>query len=105
MITISSRAAKKITSLLKKHSEADGLRINVISGGCNGMQYEYTMDTKRERDAVFEEGSARVLIDPKSLLFVKGSEFDYSSDLLREGFEMKNPNVTATCGCGVSFNI
>ena len=105
MISITDQAAKKIGSLMAKHPEADGLRVSVRGGGCSGMQYEFSVDAANDRDKAFEQRGVKVLVDPKSLLYIKGSELDYSTDLLRAGFEMRNPNVKSTCGCGVSFNI
>ena len=104
-VVVTDGAAQKILSLQEKHSEVDGLRIRVRGGGCSGLQYEFVMDRQHERDRVFEHLGAKVLVDPKSLIYVGGSEFDYAQSLMQEGFELRNPNVKGTCGCGVSFSI
>jgi len=104
-VRVTESAARKILSLLGKHPEADGLRIRVRGGGCSGLQYEFVLDTQHERDKVFEHAGAKVLVDPKSLIYVNGSEFDYTRTLMEEHFELRNPNVKSTCGCGTSFNI
>ena len=105
MINISDAAAKKISLLSGKHPEADGLRIRVRGGGCSGLQYEFGMDSLEPRDQVFENAGSKVLIDPKSLIYIKGSDLDYTRDLMRESFEVHNPNVKGTCGCGTSFTV
>ena len=69
------------------------------------MQYEFIMDARHARDNVFEVDGARVLVDPKSLLFVRGSEFVYTKTLMQEEFHLTNPNVKSTCGCGTSFQV
>ncbi|OQB40800.1 MAG: Iron-sulfur cluster insertion protein ErpA [Candidatus Latescibacteria bacterium ADurb.Bin168] len=105
LVRISDSAAKKILALMAKHPESDGLRIQVRGGGCSGMQYEFSVDKLRERDRVVEHNGARVLIDPKSAIYVRGSNFNYVKNLMEERFEIKNPNVKSTCGCGTSFRI
>lgn len=105
MVRVTDAAARKVLALLGKHPQADGLRIRVRGGGCSGLQYEFALDRRRERDTVFEHLGANVLVDPKSLIYVNGSEFDYSKSLMQEGFELRNPNVKGTCGCGTSFTV
>jgi iron-sulfur cluster assembly accessory protein len=105
LVRVTDAAAKKIAALMTKHPEADGLRISVRGGGCSGLQYEFLVDKQRDRDSLVEHNGARVLLDPKSALYVKGSDFNYVKSLMEERFEIKNPNVKSTCGCGTSFNI
>lgn len=104
-LIVAESAAEKIRSLQAKHPDADGLRIRVRGGGCSGLQYEFVMDARHERDTAFDTDGARVLVDPKSLLFVRGSEFVYSKTLMQEEFQLTNPNVKSTCGCGTSFQV
>lgn len=104
-LIVAESAAEKINALRANHPEADGLRIRVRGGGCSGLQYEFVMDAQHERDNVFEADGARVLVDPKSLLFVRGSEFIYSKTLMLEEFQLTNPNVKSKCGCGTSFQV
>lgn len=105
LVRISDSAAKKILSLLSKHPEADGLRIQVRGGGCSGMQYEFSVDKLHDRDKVVEHNGAKVIVDPKSALYVRGSDFNFVKTIMEERFEIKNPNVKSTCGCGTSFRI
>jgi len=104
-ISVTDTAAQKILSLVAKHPQADGLRIKVRGGGCSGLQYEFVVDKQRERDKVFEHLGARVIVDPKSLIYLSGSVFNYSKTVMQEGFELRNPNVKGTCGCGTSFTV
>jgi len=104
-LTITDNAARKIGALMKKHPEHDGLRIKVRGGGCSGLQYEFAMDVRHPRDVLFEHAGVRVLVDPKSLIYVRGSQFDYVQTLMREEFTLQNPNIKSKCGCGTSFNV
>lgn len=104
-IRIDDSAATKIRALMEKNPELDGIRIRVRGGGCSGLQYEFAMDSMRPRDIVIEHNDAKVLVDPKSLIFVRGSEFVYTKSLMKEEFVLQNPNQTGTCGCGTSFQV
>ena len=106
LIKILPSASERLRGLLKKQGrlEAGGLRIAVIGGGCSGLQYQMDLvDGPQNRDILVESNEVRVVIDPKSALFVSGSELDYSSDLQQGGFKVKNPNAIVTCSCGESF--
>ena len=106
-IIIADKAAEKLCELMiaeKKDPAVYGLRLGVQGGGCSGMTYFMDFDTVREDDKVFENKGARVLIDPKSILYVSGSILEYSEGLMGSGFQIKNPNVKSSCGCGSSFN-
>jgi iron-sulfur cluster assembly protein len=98
-------AARKLGALLDGKSLAGGaLRIAVIGGGCSGLQYKMDLvEGPTNRDIYVETNGARLVIDPKSALFVSGSELDYSDDLMKGGFKLRNPNATAHCSCGESF--
>jgi iron-sulfur cluster assembly protein len=99
-------AADRLTGLLKKQGRLDrgGLRVAVVGGGCSGLQYQMDLvDGPANRDIMVESGGVRVIIDPKSALFVSGSELDYSNDLQSGGFKVTNPNAVVTCSCGESF--
>lgn len=106
-IHLTERAAKKIRALLEKEGvslEVGGLRVGVQGGGCSGLSYAMRIDTKaRDRDKVFEEYSARLFVDPKSLLYLNGTTLDYEETLIRQGFVFQNPNAERSCGCGSSF--
>jgi iron-sulfur cluster assembly protein len=106
-IVVSDKAAEKLCELMvaeKKDPTVYGLRLGVQGGGCSGMTYFMDFDTVRDDDKVFENKGARVLVDPKSILYVSGSVLEYSEGLMGSGFQIKNPNVKSSCGCGSSFN-
>ena len=103
---ITEEAAQRIRSLVAGKGLAEGaLRIAVVGGGCSGLQYQMDIvPGPKNRDMAVDAFGARVLIDPKSALFVSGSQLDYSNDLQKGGFRMTNPNATAHCSCGASFS-
>ena len=105
LVKISTPAAAKLTSLLTRQGRPQGaLRVAVIGGGCSGLQYKMDLvDGPQHRDIMVESAGVRVVIDPKSALFVSGSELDYSDDLQKGGFKVTNPNAAAHCSCGESF--
>ena len=104
-ITISPRAAKRIVEILKAE-DAALMRVSVEGGGCSGFQYRFDLIKAGEPDDVLiERDGARVVVDPVSLDFVRGAELDFVEDLIGASFKVKNPNVTASCGCGTSFSI
>lgn len=103
-ITITDRAAEKIRALLVGAKYEQGLRVKVVEGGCSGFEYKMDLDSRAAEDRVFGKNGARVLLDPKSILHLAGTELDYRSGLMQSGFVFNNPNVKATCGCGTSFS-
>ncbi|MEE9171357.1 MAG: iron-sulfur cluster insertion protein ErpA [candidate division NC10 bacterium] len=104
MVTVSANAAAKLKDLLAKEGiEGQGLRVRVRGGGCSGYEYQLAFDTPREGDQVIEQDGVKVVIDPKSLLFLAGSEIDFQDGLTGAGFAIKNPNSKSSCGCGQSF--
>ncbi len=105
-ISLSERAAAKIRSLLEQqHKEGGGLRVKVVGGGCSGLQYKMDLDEERPGDKVFGEAGARILVDRKSFLYLNGTELDYNEGLMQSGFNLHNPNVKRSCGCGASFTV
>lgn len=107
-ISISDKAAEKLKGLMeaeKKDPGVFGLRLGVQGGGCSGLTYFMDFDETRPDDKVFthEAHGVRVLVDPRSLLYINGSILDYSEGLMGAGFSIKNPNVKGSCGCGHSF--
>jgi iron-sulfur cluster assembly accessory protein len=105
-ITITDRAAARINEILAREPGKSALRIAVNGGGCSGFQYEFLLvDTAAEDDLVIERDGARALVDPVSSPFLAGSEIDFVDDLMGQSFRVKNPNATASCGCGTSFSI
>ena len=105
MILISEGAARKIQSLMSKQGISDGgLRVGVKGGGCSGLSYTFAWERQpRLGDEVFEGHGAKIFVDKKSLLFLKGTTLDYDTALLTKGFVFNNPNAKQTCGCGSSF--
>jgi len=103
-ISLSDAAVAKISALVPSDDAAErGLRIKVIGGGCSGLSYKMDLDQKRDGDRLFEREGARVIVDRKSYLYLNGTELDYSEDLMNSGFNLRNPNVKRSCGCGSSF--
>ena len=104
MLKVTERAAAKLKDLMaRERIEGQGLRVRVMGGGCSGYQYEMAFDTPREGDRVIEQEGVKVVIDPKSLLLLAGTEIDYQDGLTGAGFAIKNPNAKGSCGCGQSF--
>jgi iron-sulfur cluster assembly protein len=105
LIKVSDTAAKRVSTLLQKQGRPTGvLRVSVVGGGCSGLQYKMDLqDGPANRDFLVETGGIRVVVDPKSALYVTGSELDYV-DALQGGFKVKNPNAATSCSCGESFS-
>ena len=107
MVTLTDIAAQKVHEFMNgQEAEGDvGLRVGVRGGGCSGFQYALALDEKREDDHVFEAAGINVLVDPASLSYVDGSTVDFTESFQGSGFEVSNPNVVASCGCGSSFRV
>jgi iron-sulfur cluster assembly accessory protein len=107
LIQITENAARKLESLLQEKGRPEGaLRLAVVGGGCSGLQYVMDLvDGPKERDILVPISNVRLVVDPKSALFVSGSVLDYSEDLQKGGFKVTNPNAVAHCSCGESFAI
>ena len=105
-ITLSESAANRVQKFLDQRGKGVGLRLGVRTSGCSGMAYtlEFVDETLPE-DITFESYGVTVLIDPKSLTFLDGTELDFAREGLNEGFKFNNPNVKNSCGCGESFNV
>lgn len=105
-VVVTERAAKRIAKILSSEDTGTMLRVSVEGGGCSGFQYKYDLTGERaDDDFVIEKTDATVLIDPVSLQFLEGSEIDFVDDLMGQSFQIKNPQATASCGCGTSFSI
>ena len=107
MVKISDLAAKQICFLKSQEKGLETfLRVSVIGGGCSGMSYKMKFDTKTSKeDNVFEEKGVKLVIDPKSYLYLAGTVLDFDGDLNGQGFSFNNPNASRTCGCGSSFSV
>jgi iron-sulfur cluster assembly protein len=105
-ITLTEKAASHVQSYLAKRGKGVGLRVGVRTSGCSGMAYKLEFaDAIEPSDLQFESRGVRVVVDPKSLPYVDGTELDYTREGLNEGFKFRNPNVKDECGCGESFNV
>lgn len=105
-ITLTETAAERVRSFLNDRGVGVGLRLGVKTTGCSGLAYvlEY-VDELQEGDEVFESNGVKIIVDPKSLVYIDGTELDYGKEGLNEGFKFNNPNVKDECGCGESFTI
>ena len=105
LISVTENAARKLASLLEEKGQPEGaLRLKVIGGGCSGLQYKMDLvEGPAPRDILVQSYNVRIVVDPKSALFVSGSVLDFSDDLQKGGFKVTNPNAVAHCSCGESF--
>lgn len=105
-ISLTESAADRVKTFLDNRGKGLGLRLGVRTSGCSGMAYVLEfVDDMDESDAVFEAHGVKVIVDPKSMVYLDGTELDYKRDGLNEGFEFNNPNVKDSCGCGESFTV
>ena len=105
-VTLTEAAATHVQKFLSNRGKGEGLRLGVKPSGCSGMSYVLEfVDAISPEDAVFENHGVKVVVDPKSLLYLDGTELDYTREGLNEGFKFNNPNVKNACGCGESFNV
>ena len=105
-ITVTENAAKRVNTFLANRGKGVGVRLGVRTSGCSGMAYvlEFADEVGAE-DLVFEDRGVKVIVDPKSLVYLDGTELDYGKEGLNEGFKFNNPNVKSQCGCGESFGV
>ena len=105
-VTLTSNAASHVQHSLSKRGKGLGLRVGVRTSGCSGLAYKLEFaDQVNPGDLEFESHGVKVLVDPKSLQFIDGTELDYTREGLNEGFKFRNPKVKDECGCGESFNV
>jgi len=105
-ITLTNAAAERVNNFLANRGKGVGIRLGVRTSGCSGMAYVMEFaDEIGDDDVIFEDRGVKVLVDPKSLVYLDGTELDYAKEGLNEGFKFNNPNVTNECGCGESFNV
>lgn len=105
--TVTPSAARRIAELIAGDGRPDlKLRVEVLGGGCSGFQYRFDFDQSvAEDDLVIERDGVAVLVDSVSLEYLRGSEFDFVEELIGASFQVRNPNVTSSCGCGTSFSV
>ena len=105
-ITLTDAAAQHVRGFLANRGKGVGVRLAVKTTGCSGMAYVLEFaDEVTPEDKVFEDHGVKVIVDPKSLLYLDGTELDYTREGLNEGFRFNNPNVKGECGCGESFSV
>ena len=105
-ITVTEAASRHIKDYIAKRGKGIGLRLGVKTSGCSGMGYVLEVsDNIGPDDLVFEDRGVKVIIDPKSFLYLDGTELDYTREGINEGFKFNNPNVKDSCGCGESFSV
>jgi iron-sulfur cluster assembly protein len=105
-ITLTDAAADRVRHFLDNRGKGEGLRLGVRTSGCSGMAYVLEfVDAAGPEDNVYEDKGVKVFVDPKSLVYLEGTELDYGKEGLNEGFKFNNPNVKNECGCGESFNV
>jgi iron-sulfur cluster assembly protein len=105
-ITLTEKAAERVQQFLANRGQGAGLRVGVKTTGCSGFAYVLEfVDEVDEHDQVFESHGVKVIVDAKSLVYLDGTELDYKREGLNEGFEFRNPNESARCGCGESFSV
>ena len=106
-VSITEHAADRVKAFLENRGKGVGVRLGVKTSGCSGMAYviEFVDEINEMEDEVFESNGVNIVVDKKSLVYLDGTELDYTREGLNEGFKFNNPNVKDTCGCGESFNI
>lgn len=106
LVRLTEAAGRKVASLIEREQAGDFLRIAITGGGCNGLSYKLKFTDKTRRgDILVRSGGVSTLVDPKTALYLKGTELDYSDKLIAGGFKFSNPNAKASCSCGESFNV
>ena len=105
-VTLTQKAASHVQGFLAKRGKGVGLRVGVRTSGCSGMAYKLEFaDAVNDGDLQFESHGVKVVVDPKSLPYLDGTQLDFAREGLNEGFKFNNPNVKDECGCGESFNV
>ena len=105
-IQLTEVGAKRVQNFLANRGKGIGLRLGVKTTGCSGLAYVIEfVDELQSDDQVFESCGVKVVVDPKSLIFLDGTQVDFGKEGLNEGFLFKNPNAKDACGCGESFTV
>lgn len=105
-VDLTAKAAEQVRQIQERESRVGScLRVSVVGGGCSGLSYKLSFeDAPKEKDKNFEIHGVKIVVDPKSLLFLKGIVVDFTDGLTGQGFVFQNPNAKSTCGCGTSFS-
>jgi iron-sulfur cluster assembly protein len=106
LVRLTEAAGAKVRALIARENQGDRLRVAISGGGCNGLSYKLRFaDGAKRGDILVRSAGAAVLVDPKTALYLKGTEIDYSDKLIGGGFKFSNPNAKASCSCGESFSV
>lgn len=106
LVLLTSAAGAKVNALIEREKQGGYLRVAISGGGCNGLSYKMKFVPEPKRgDILVSTGGAKVLVDSKSALYLKGTHVDYSSAMVAGGFKFSNPNAKASCSCGESFSV
>jgi iron-sulfur cluster assembly protein len=105
-VTLTEAAAKHVSNFIAKRGKGIGIRLGVKTSGCSGMAYKLEFaDAAEPEDVVFDTQGLKIIVDPRSLPYIDGTELDYAKEGLNEGFKFNNPNIKDQCGCGESFTV
>jgi iron-sulfur cluster assembly protein len=105
-VTLTEAAAKHVSNFIAKRGKGIGIRLGVKTSGCSGMAYKLEFaDAAEPEDVVFDTQGLKIIVDPRSLPYIDGTELDYAKEGLNEGFRFNNPNIKDECGCGESFTV
>ncbi len=106
LVRLTEAAGQKVAALIAREQQGEFLRVAITGGGCNGLSYKLRFVREPRRgDILVRSAGAQVLVDPKTALYLKGTELDYSAKLIAGGFKFTNPNAKASCSCGESFSV
>ena len=106
-VALTERAAQKIAQLAEREGKTGAmLRVGIQGGGCSGLSYVFSfIDTSETRDKIFEGYGQKVVVDPKSMIYLGGTVLEWQESLMKSGFVLKNPNEVKSCSCGESFSV
>ncbi len=106
LVRLTPAAAQKVAALIAREQQGELLRVAITGGGCNGLSYKLRFTAQpRAGDIFVRTAGARVVVDPKTALYLKGTQLDYSAAMVAGGFKFSNPNAKASCSCGESFSV
>ena len=106
LVRLTPAASQKVAALVAREQQGEFLRVAITGGGCNGLSYKLRFTTQpRAGDIFVRTSGAQVVVDPKTALYLKGTQLDYSAAMVAGGFKFSNPNAKASCSCGESFSV
>lgn len=106
LVRLTPKAAQKVGQLIQRENTGEYLRIRITGGGCNGLSYKMKfVESGKPNDLFVSTEGAKILVDSKTALYLRGTTLDYSDQLVAGGFKFSNPNAKASCSCGESFNL